>query len=83
MDRKEIYLSCIVVGIVTCTVTRNHMVLKNRISLLENNLSNIKERLSDLELFKLKVYNNDISVGKRVWEDDYEEEVSLDLDLDE
>ena len=81
MDRKEIYLSCIVVGIVTYTVTRNHMVLKNRISLLENNLSNIKERLSDLELFKLKTYNNEISIGKRVWDDDMEEEeINLDLD---
>lgn len=83
MDRKDIYLSFIFIGFLTFSATKNYMILKNKINLLENNLSNIKERLSDLELFKLKVYNNDISIGKRVWEDDYEEEVTLDLDLDD
>ena len=55
MERKDIYLSCIFIGFLTFSATKNYMILKNKINLLENNLSNIKERLSDLELFKLKV----------------------------
>ena len=53
MDRKDVYLSFIFIGVLTFSATKNYMILKNKINLLENNLSNIKERLSDLELFKL------------------------------
>lgn len=81
MDRRELYAGIIIASLLTYNLTSNYYSLKNKISLLENNLSNIKERLSDLELFKLKTYNNEISIGKRVWDDDMEEEeINLDLD---
>jgi|TARA_R110002126_G_scaffold83481_2_gene203719 hypothetical protein len=83
MDKREIYAGFVIIGLLTYNLTKNHYILKNRISLLENNTANLKERLSDLELFKLKVYNNEISIGRRVWEDDMDdEEVNLDLDLE-
>jgi len=81
MDRKELYAGIAIASILTYNLTSNYYTLKNRISLLENNLSNIKERLSDLELFKLKTYNNEISIGRRVWDDDMEEEeINIDLE---
>jgi uncharacterized protein (DUF342 family) len=81
MDRRELYAGIMIASLITYNLTSNYYSLKNKISLLENNLSNIKERLSDLELFKLKTYNNEISIGKRVWDDDMEEEeINLDLD---
>lgn len=81
MDRRELYAGIMIASLLTYNLTSNYYSLKNKISLLENNLSNIKERLSDLELFKLKTYNNEISIGKRVWDDDMEEEeINLDLD---
>ena len=81
MDRRELYAGIMIASLITYNLTSNYCSLKNKISLLENNLSNIKERLSDLELFKLKTYNNEISIGKRVWDDDMdEEEINLDLD---
>ena len=83
MDRKELYVGLAFVGLLTYNLTKNHYILKHKISLLENNLTNIKERLSDLELFKLKVYNNDISVGRRVWDDELDdEEVNLEIDIE-
>lgn len=83
MDKREIYTGFVIIGLLTYNLTKNHYILKNRLSLLENNMANLKERLSDLELFKLKVYNNEISIGRRVWEGDIDdEEVNLDLDLE-
>lgn len=83
MDKREIYTGFVIIGLLTYNLTKNHYILKNRLSLLENNMANLKERLSDLELFKLKVYNNEISIGRRVWEGDMDdEEVNLDLDLE-
>ena len=83
MDRKELYIVAAAATFLTFSLTKNYYILKTRISLLENNLTNIKERLSDLELFKLKVYNNEISVGRRVWDDEMDdEEVNLDLDIE-
>ncbi len=83
MDRKELYIIAAATTFLTFSLTKNYYILKTRISLLENNLTNIKERLSDLELFKLKVYNNEISVGRRVWDDEMDdEEVNLDLDIE-
>jgi len=81
MDRKELYAGIMIFSFLTFNLTSNYYSLKNKISLLENNLSNIKERLSDLELFKLKTYNNEISIGRRVWDDDMDdEEINLDLE---
>ncbi len=83
MDRKELYILVAGVSFLTFSLTRNYYIIKSKVTLLENNLTNIKERLSDLELFKLKVYNNEISIGRRAWEDDMEdEEVNLDIDID-
>ncbi len=54
-------------------LTKNHYTTENRINLLENNIVNIKEKLADLELFKLKIYTNEISMGRRTWEEDMTE----------
>ena len=52
------------------------MKRSDKIEILENNLSNIKERLNDLELFKLRVYNQEIVPGRRAWDE-------LEIDLEE
>ena len=64
-------------------LTKHNYVLEKRISLLENNLINLKERTSDLELFKLKCYSNEISVGRRAWDDENTlDDYEFDEDLD-
>ena len=59
--------SLLAVGVVTFKLTQTHYLLKNKVSLLEEQISTTKERLGDLELFKLKVYSNDITIGRRAW----------------
>ena len=49
-----------------------------RLQVLENNLSSLKERINDLELFKLKVYNHEVVPGRRAWDD-----FDIDIDMDE
>lgn len=61
-------------------VTKYNFLLEKRISLLENNITHLKERTADLELFKLKCYSNEISIGKRPWDDNIEDE---DYDYDD
>ena len=60
-------------SIVFC-LTRNTYSILNRIALQENDIVNIKERINDLELFKLKIYNNEIVPGRRAWDEFLEEE---------
>ncbi len=46
-----------------------------------NQRRSIKEKISDLELFKAKVYNNEVIPGRRLWDQfgsDEEEEDELD-----
>ena len=70
MIPRELNFYCL--GIVSSYIiykfTRDNCLLENRLNLLENNINNIKERIADLELFKLKTYNNEVSIGRRVWE---------------
>lgn len=70
------FLSCLI----AFNFTQKTFFLINRVELLENNLNNLKERLNDLELFKLKVYNNEIVPGRRAWDEfdvdmEFEEEI--------
>jgi hypothetical protein len=51
-------------------LTKNYYSSENRINLIENNIINMKEKVADLELFKLKIYTNEISMGRRTWEED-------------
>ena len=77
VDKEYLFLttlSCFVVF----NLTRSSYSLMGRIEILENKLESIKERLSDLELFKLRVYNQEIVPGRRAWED-----IDIDIDLEE
>ena len=70
-------------AIIIFKTTKHNYMLENRLTLLENNLTNLKERTADLELFKLKCYSNEITVGRRAWDDnnldvDYEFDEDLD-----
>jgi len=58
---------------------REYYSLGCRVSVLESKLESVKEKISDLELFKLKVYSNDVVLGRRAW-DDIEEEDEDDED---
>ena len=53
---------------------QNYYSMRSRIVILEKQVELVKEKISDLELFKLKVYSNDIMLGRRAWDDDEEEE---------
>ena len=57
-------------------LTKNTYSLLGKLQVLENNLSSLKERINDLELFKLKVYNHEIVPGRRAWDD-------FDIDMEE
>ena len=78
-DLKLIF-SFFVGGALVFKVTKHNYILEKRLELLENNLRNLKERTSDLELFKLKCYSNEINVGRRAWDEDLFEEEEEDLD---
>jgi hypothetical protein len=64
------------------SLTKKTYILLNKLELLETNLGNIKERLNDLELFKLKVYNQEIVPGRRAW-DEIDIDIDMDMDFDE
>lgn len=71
------FVSCAVVFSLTKTVYS----MLNKIDILETKIETIKERLNDLELFKLKVYNNEAIPGRRAWDEidiEFEEEDDLD-----
>ena len=76
--RESINLEFCAVTFFACsivfTLTRNTYSTLNKISLVENDITNIKDRINDLELFKLKIYNNEIVPGRRAWDEFLEEE---------
>ena len=76
--RKDFYIASFVTGFFVFNLTRTTYTLFNKIDILENKIESITERLRDLELFKIKVYNNEAVPGRRAW-DDFE----LDIDIDE
>jgi len=78
----KFYFSLLLGTYVVFKTTKNNYVLENRINLLENNIQNLKERLSDLELFKLKCYSNEINIGRRAWDQDITDDFVDDDDLD-
>ena len=51
------------------TLFREYYSLGCRVSVMENKLEMMREKISDLELFKLKVYSNDVVLGRRAWDD--------------
>ena len=55
---------------------REYYSLAGRVTVLENKLETVKEKISDLELFKLKVYSNDVVLGRRAWD-----EIDIDIDM--
>ena len=59
---------------------REYYLLKSKVTILENNLANVKEKIADLELFKLKVYSNDVVLGRRAWDEIDDEDDDLDED---
>ena len=58
------------------SVFKEYYSLSSKISILEVKIDSLKEKVSDLELFKLKVYSNDVVLGRRAWDeiDDDEDE---------
>ena len=56
------------------SVFREYYSLSSKISTLEVKIDSLKEKVSDLELFKLKVYSNDVVLGRRAWDEIDEDE---------
>ena len=76
LDSKFYFLG-LLGGYIIYRVTSNNYAIENKLNLLENDINNIKERISDLELFKLKTYSNEINLSRRIWDnmsDDLEDE---------
>ena len=72
----DFYLGTFISCAVVFSLTRTTFTVLNKIDLLETRLETIKERLNDLELFKLKVYNNEAVPGRRAWDE-------IDIEFDE
>jgi len=72
----DFYVTTFVSCAIVFGVTRASYSMLNRLDLLENRIETIKERLNDLELFKLKVYNNEAVPGRRAWDE-------IDIEFDE
>ena len=72
----DFYLGTFISCAVVFSLTRTTFTVLNKIELLETRLETIKERLNDLELFKLKVYNNEAVPGRRAWDE-------IDIEFDE
>ena len=52
-----------------------------KVNLLEHKIITIKEKISDLEIFKAKVYNNEVIPGRRVWDEiDIDEDEDFEID---
>lgn len=78
LDKADFYLVTGFSMFLVFNLTKNTYSMMNRLELLECNMANLKERISDLELFKLKIYNNEIIPGRRAWDD-----IDIDMDIDE
>ena len=65
----DFYVGTFVSCVVVFSLTRTTFTVLNKIELLETKLEAIKDRINDLELFKLKVYNNEAVPGRRAWDE--------------
>ena len=77
----DFYLGTFISCAVVFSLTRTTFKMFNKLDLLETKLESIKERINDLELFKLKVYNNEAVPGRRAWDEidiEFEEEEEID-----
>ena len=75
---KEFLIVTVFSCFLVFNLIKNTYSLMGRLQVLENNLSSLKERINDLELFKLKVYNHEVVPGRRAWDD-----FDIDIDMDE
>ena len=74
---SKFYFLGILSGYLIYRATKNNYIIDNKLNLLENDINNIKERIADLELFKLKTYSNEVNITRRIWDsvsDEMEEE---------
>lgn len=78
LNKYDVYFVSGISCLVVFGLTKRTYSLMSRINILENNISNIKSRLEDLELFKLKIYNNEVIPGRRAWD-----EIDIDIDMDD
>lgn len=76
VNKYDVYFLSGVSCLMVFSLTKTTYSLMNKISVLETNIENLKSRLDDLELFKLRIYNNEIIPGRRAWDD-------IDIDIDE
>ena len=77
MDKRlEIYGSIFLTSFIFFNITKSIYSINYKVNLLEHKIITIKEKISDLEIFKAKVYNNEVIPGRRVWDE-------LDIDEDE
>lgn len=77
----DFYVGTFVSCAIVFSLTKTTFAVLNKIDLLETKLEAIKERINDLELFKLKVYNNEAVPGRRAWDEidiEFEEDEELD-----
>jgi len=72
----DFYLGTFISCAVVFSLTRTTYTMINKIELLETKIETIKDRINDLELFKLKVYNNETVPGRRAWDE-------IDIEFDE
>ena len=80
LNRLEVSIYTVVGSVIIFSATKTILTLENKISQMETKLECLREKVSDLELFKLKVYSNDITIGRRVWDDDLEEDEDSEID---
>ena len=78
VNKYDVYFVSGVSCLVVFGLTKTTHSLMCKLNILENNIANIKSRLEDLELFKLKVYNNEMVPGRRAWD-----EIDIDVELDD
>ena len=79
----KLYCTFFLGAVIAFKTTKHNYMLESKIALLENNLTNLKERTADLELFKLKCYSNEISIGRRAWDDNnIDEDYEFDDEID-
>ena len=76
VNKYDVYFLSGVSCLMVFSLTKTTYSLINKISNLETNVENLKSRLDDLELFKLRIYNNEIIPGRRAWDE-------IDIDIDE
>ena len=66
--RYEILGSVFATSFIVFNVTKHLYNMDHKLNLLDQQILSIKEKISDLELFKAKVYNNEVIPGRRLWD---------------